>query len=90
MSVKVQVVFYSMYGHIHTMAEAVAAGAREVPGADVQLFQVRMDGVLTQGAYHESSITSFHRGGNHDGHHPYRAAYCDSSSIITQGPCFGQ
>ncbi len=40
MSVKVQVVFYSMYGHIHTMAEAVAAGAREVPGADVQLFQV--------------------------------------------------
>jgi NAD(P)H dehydrogenase (quinone) len=37
---KVQVVFYSMYGHIWTMAEAVAAGAREVEGADVQLYQV--------------------------------------------------
>jgi NAD(P)H dehydrogenase (quinone) len=37
---KVQVVFYSMYGHIWKMAEAVAAGAREVEGADVQLYQV--------------------------------------------------
>ena len=37
---KVHIVFYSMYGHIYTMAEAVAAGAREVPGADVALFQV--------------------------------------------------
>jgi NAD(P)H dehydrogenase (quinone) len=37
---KVHVVFYSMYGHIYRMAEAVAAGAREVPGAEVALFQV--------------------------------------------------
>jgi NAD(P)H dehydrogenase (quinone) len=37
---KVQVVFYSMYGHIYRMAEAVAAGAREVAGADVALYQV--------------------------------------------------
>ncbi len=37
---KIFVVFYSMYGHIHTMAQAVAAGSREVPGIDVQLFQV--------------------------------------------------
>lgn len=37
---KVHVVFYSMYGHIHRMAEAVAEGAREVPGAEVALFQV--------------------------------------------------
>jgi NAD(P)H:quinone oxidoreductase type IV len=37
---KIQVVFYSMYGHVHQMAEAVAAGAREVAGADVSLFQV--------------------------------------------------
>jgi NAD(P)H:quinone oxidoreductase type IV len=36
----IQVVFYSMYGHIYHMAEAVAEGAREVPGADVRLFQV--------------------------------------------------
>jgi NAD(P)H dehydrogenase (quinone) len=37
---KVYVVFYSMYGHIYRMAEAVAAGAREVAGAEVALFQV--------------------------------------------------
>jgi NAD(P)H dehydrogenase (quinone) len=30
MATKIQVVFYSMYGHIHTMAEAIVAGAREV------------------------------------------------------------
>ncbi|HYD63566.1 MAG TPA: NAD(P)H:quinone oxidoreductase [Noviherbaspirillum sp.] len=40
MATKVQVVFYSMYGHIYKMAEAIAAGAREVPNADVALFQV--------------------------------------------------
>ena len=40
MTVKVQVIFYSMYGHIYHMAEAVAAGAREVEGAEVGLFQV--------------------------------------------------
>jgi NAD(P)H:quinone oxidoreductase type IV len=37
---KVKVVFYSMYGHIYRMAEAVAAGAREVDGAKVELLQV--------------------------------------------------
>jgi NAD(P)H dehydrogenase (quinone) len=37
---KVQVVFYSTYGHIYKMAEAVAEGAREVAGAEVSLFQV--------------------------------------------------
>jgi len=37
---KIQVIFYSMYGHIFTMAEAIAAGAKEVPGAEVSLFQV--------------------------------------------------
>lgn len=35
-----QVIFYSMYGHVHLMAEAVAAGAREVTGAQVTLLQV--------------------------------------------------
>lgn len=38
--VKLQVVFYSMYGHVHAMAEAVAAGAREVEGVEVKLLQV--------------------------------------------------
>ena len=38
---KVQVVFYSMYGHIYQMAEAVAAGAREVEGTQVSIFRAR-------------------------------------------------
>jgi len=37
---KVQVVFYSMYGHVYRMAEAIAAGARQVPGAEVAIYQV--------------------------------------------------
>ena len=37
---KIHVVFYSMYGHIHRMAEAVAEGARQLAGSEVQLFQV--------------------------------------------------
>ena len=37
---RVKVVFYSMYGHIYRMAEAVAEGAQEVEGADVELLQV--------------------------------------------------
>lgn len=40
MSVKIKVIFYSLYGHTFRMAEAVAAGAREVPGAEVELLQV--------------------------------------------------
>jgi len=36
----VQVIFYSMYGHVYQLAEAVAEGARELEGADVSLFQV--------------------------------------------------
>lgn len=30
MGIRVQVVFYSMYGHVFRMADAGAAGAREV------------------------------------------------------------
>jgi len=37
---KIKVVFYSMYGHIYRMAEAVAEGAREVEEAEVELLQV--------------------------------------------------
>lgn len=37
---KVQVVFYSMYGHIYKMAEAIAEGARSVAGTEVELYQV--------------------------------------------------
>ena len=40
MAVKVQVVFYSTYGHVFRLAEAVAGGAREVAGAEVQVLRV--------------------------------------------------
>ena len=40
MSVRIQVLFYSMYGHIYRMSEAVVEGAREVEGAEVSLYQV--------------------------------------------------
>ena len=37
---KVLVVFYSMYGHVMKMAEAVAEGVREVPGCEVTIKSV--------------------------------------------------
>jgi len=37
---KVLVVFYSMYGHIYKMAQAIAEGAKEVPGTEVALRRV--------------------------------------------------
>jgi NAD(P)H dehydrogenase (quinone) len=37
---KVLVLFYSMYGHIYRMAEAVAQGARAIEAAEVTLMQV--------------------------------------------------
>ena len=40
MPVKIQVIFYSMYGHVYRMAEAVAEGAREVAGAEATVYQV--------------------------------------------------
>jgi NAD(P)H dehydrogenase (quinone) len=40
MSIKVNVIFYSMYGHIYKMAEAIAEGAKSVAGAEVKLLQV--------------------------------------------------
>ena len=40
MSVRIQVLFYSMYGHIYRMSEAVVEGAREVDGAEGSLYQV--------------------------------------------------
>lgn len=37
---KVLVVYYSMYGHIHRLAEAVAEGAKEIKGAVVEMRRV--------------------------------------------------
>lgn len=40
MATRIQVVFYSMYGHVYRLAEAVAAGAKEVANTEVSLYQV--------------------------------------------------
>jgi NAD(P)H dehydrogenase (quinone) len=37
---KVLIVYYSMYGHVHRLAEAVAEGAKEVTGAEFMLRRV--------------------------------------------------
>ena len=37
---KIQVIFYSMYGHVWQLAEAAAEGARQAAGAEVSLHQV--------------------------------------------------
>jgi len=51
MPTKIHIVFYSMYGHIYKMAQAVEAGAKSVPDTQVSLFQVKEtlpDDVLTK------------------------------------------
>jgi len=40
MSAKIQIIFYSMYGHDYQMAEAVAAGAREADAREGIQWQV--------------------------------------------------
>ncbi len=40
MSAKIQVIFHSLYGHVYRLAEAIADGAREVPGTEVKVLQV--------------------------------------------------
>ena len=37
---KILIVYYSMYTHIHKMAQAVAEGARQIPGTEVTLRRV--------------------------------------------------
>jgi NAD(P)H dehydrogenase (quinone) len=37
---KIQIVFYSMYGHVYQLAEAIAEGAGSIPDTEVQLLQV--------------------------------------------------
>lgn len=47
---KVNIVFYSMYGHMFEMVKAAAEGAREVPGTQANLYRVKetlSDEVLT-------------------------------------------
>src|SRR3954468_8795116 len=40
MSAKVQVIFYSTYGHVYRLAESIAEGAREAAGIEAEVFQV--------------------------------------------------
>lgn len=40
MSTKIKIVFHSLYGHVYQLAEAIAEGARVVPGTEVELLQV--------------------------------------------------
>ena len=40
MTTRVQIVFYSMYGHIYTMAKAIAEGAGSIADVEVELLQV--------------------------------------------------
>ena len=37
---KILIVYYSMYGHVHKMAQAIAEGAREIDGAEVVMRRV--------------------------------------------------
>ena len=63
---KVLVVFYSTYGHVYNMAEAVAAGAGEVAGAEVEIRRVpetlpqevleKMGAVEAQKAFSQISV----------------------------------
>jgi NAD(P)H dehydrogenase (quinone) len=40
MPTRIQIIFYSTYGHVWKLAEAVAEGARSVAGSNVQVLQV--------------------------------------------------
>ncbi len=40
MATRIHVIFYSTYGHVYRLAEAIAAGAREIPDTEVEVFQV--------------------------------------------------
>lgn len=40
MKANIQIIFYSMYGHIYKMTEAIAAGVKEVANAEVTVYRV--------------------------------------------------
>lgn len=48
---KIGIVYYSGYGHTVKQAEAVAAGAASVEGADVEVFRIDQDGNLPDGTF---------------------------------------
>ena len=54
-----QVIFYSMYGHVYKMAQAVVEGAKQVPGAEVSLHTTLLHhGMVIVGVpYSESGLS---------------------------------
>ncbi|HAK60029.1 MAG TPA: NAD(P)H:quinone oxidoreductase [Nitrospiraceae bacterium] len=58
--VNIQIIFYSMYGHVYRLAEAVAEGARSVPGTAVALYQVPE--LIPQKALEESGALEARKG----------------------------
>ncbi|AGU53456.1 flavodoxin domain-containing protein [Variovorax paradoxus B4] len=49
---KVLVLYYSMYGHLETMARAIAEGARSVDGCEVAL--KRVPGTMPPDAFRQA------------------------------------
>ena len=63
MNTKVRIVFYSMYGHVYQMAQAVAAGVGEVPDTEAVILQVPElipEEKLIASGGQETTIQSFH------------------------------
>lgn len=48
---KIGIVYFSGYGHTVKQAEAVAAGAASVEGAEVEVFRIDQDGNLPDGTF---------------------------------------
>ena len=48
MKTKLQIIFYSMYGHIFRMTEAVAEGAKSVKDVEVEKTQAEMIRILAE------------------------------------------
>ena len=40
MPAKIQIIFYSTYGHVFRLAEAIAEGTRSVSGVETQVLRV--------------------------------------------------
>ena len=64
METNIQIVFYSTYGHIYRMAEAMAEGARYVVGAKVDIFQMAE-------LIPEATLAAMRREGGAGGFRPY-------------------
>jgi len=59
---KILVVYYSMYGHVFKMAQAVAAGVKEVAGVDVVLRRVQeFPDIEKDIPQHEHALTVWNR-----------------------------